>query len=253
MLRAQPSSEHEKSTEEFCLRWHNFQSNLLSVFDRLFHDEQFVDVTIACDGHLIKAHKMVLSASSAYFQQMFMLNPCKHPIVIMKDVPLAELRQILEFIYKGEINVQKCDIPQLLVVAEALQIRGLAQVNHVDEPKPSTSNACSREQRKTNRSDRSANRKRHSASMKSSTLIDDNVKAPKIQHKSTDRITLPSQDVFIGTNNAGIDDPDNAEPILIGSLQSVKSELDDELFEGYSNMDDSVSLSLQRFSLIKSI
>lgn len=56
------------SSQRFCLRWNNHQSNLLSVFDQLLHDESFVDVTLAVEGQLLKAHKMVLSACSPYFQ-----------------------------------------------------------------------------------------------------------------------------------------------------------------------------------------
>lgn len=56
------------ASQRFCLRWNNHQSNLLSVFDQLLHDESFVDVTLAVEGQLLRAHKMVLSACSPYFQ-----------------------------------------------------------------------------------------------------------------------------------------------------------------------------------------
>ena len=46
--------------------------------------EAFCDVTIACDGASVKCHKMILSACSAYFQQLFMENTCDHPIVFLK-------------------------------------------------------------------------------------------------------------------------------------------------------------------------
>lgn len=61
------------SSQRFCLRWNNHQSNLLSVFDQLLHDESFVDVTLAVEGQLLKAHKMVLSACSPYFQVILYL------------------------------------------------------------------------------------------------------------------------------------------------------------------------------------
>ena len=41
-------------------------------------------MTIACDGASVKCHKMILSACSAYFQQLFMENTCDHPIVFLK-------------------------------------------------------------------------------------------------------------------------------------------------------------------------
>lgn len=115
--------------QQFCLRWNNYQSNLTSVFDQLLQSESFVDVTLACDNHSIKAHKMVLSACSPYFQALFFDNPCQHPIIIMRDVKWPELKAAVEFMYKGEINVCQDQIGPLLRVAEMLKIRGLADVN----------------------------------------------------------------------------------------------------------------------------
>lgn len=119
--------------QQFCLRWNNYQTNLTSVFDQLLQSESFVDVTLACDGHSIKAHKMVLSACSPYFQTLFFDNPCQHPIIIMRDIKWAELKAAVEFMYKGEINVSQEQIGPLLKVAEMLKIRGLAEVNSDQE------------------------------------------------------------------------------------------------------------------------
>lgn len=46
------------ASQRFCLRWNNHQSNLLSVFDQLLHAETFTDVTLAVEGHYLKAHKV---------------------------------------------------------------------------------------------------------------------------------------------------------------------------------------------------
>ena len=124
------------SPQQFCLRWNNYQSNLTNVFDQLLQSESFVDVTLACDGHSVKAHKMVLSACSPYFQSLFFDNPCQHPIVILKDIKWPEMKAVVEFMYKGEINVSQEQIGPLLKVAESLKIRGLADVNGEPEPGP---------------------------------------------------------------------------------------------------------------------
>nr|XP_044250461.1 protein bric-a-brac 2-like [Drosophila takahashii] len=115
--------------QQFCLRWNNYQSNLTNVFDELLQSESFVDVTLSCEGHSIKAHKMVLSACSPYFQALFYDNPCQHPIIIMRDVSWSDLKALVEFMYKGEINVCQDQINPLLKVAETLKIRGLAEVS----------------------------------------------------------------------------------------------------------------------------
>ncbi|XP_065225255.1 protein tramtrack, alpha isoform isoform X1 [Planococcus citri] len=117
------------SSQRFCLRWNNHQSNLLSVFDQLLHDESFVDVTIAVEGQLLRAHKMVLSACSPYFQALFVSHPDKHPIVILKDVPFADMRSLLDFMYRGEVSVDQDRLTAFLKVAESLRIKGLTEVN----------------------------------------------------------------------------------------------------------------------------
>lgn len=122
-------TKSSKKDQKFCLKWNNYQTNLTNVFDQMLQSESFVDVTLVCDGHSIKAHKMVLSACSPYFQSLFVDNPCQHPTIIMRDVKWLELKTAIEFMYKGEINVSQEEIAPLLRVAEMLKIRGLSDVN----------------------------------------------------------------------------------------------------------------------------
>lgn len=65
---------------------------------------------------------MVLSACSSYFQSLFLDHPARHPIVILKDVRHADLRTLINFMYKGEVNVQYCQLPELLKTAESLKV-----------------------------------------------------------------------------------------------------------------------------------
>ncbi|KAH9644175.1 hypothetical protein HF086_008664 [Spodoptera exigua] len=121
--------EPSDSPQQFCLRWNNYQSNLTSSFDQLLQTQSFVDVTLSCDGQSLKAHKVVLSACSPYFQSLFMDNPCQHPIIIMRDTKYCDLKAAVDFMYRGEINVSQEQIPALLKVAESLKIRGLTDVS----------------------------------------------------------------------------------------------------------------------------
>ncbi|XP_054933413.1 uncharacterized protein [Dermacentor andersoni] len=115
-------------SQQFCLKWNNHQSNMLAVFEQLLSNEALVDVTLACEGLSLKAHKMVLSACSPFFQALFVENPCKHPIVIMKDMRYMDLKAIVEFMYRGEVNVSQDQLSALLKTAETLKVKGLAEV-----------------------------------------------------------------------------------------------------------------------------
>ncbi|XP_049780697.1 protein abrupt-like isoform X4 [Schistocerca cancellata] len=113
--------------QQFCLRWNNFQMNITSQFEALRDEEDFVDVTLACEGQRLKAHKVVLSACSPYFKELFKSNPCKHPILFMRDVEFRHLKSLVEFMYAGEVNVAQAQLSAFLRTAESLQIRGLTE------------------------------------------------------------------------------------------------------------------------------
>ena len=117
----------ELGDQQFCLRWNDFQTNMVSSFKHLRDEKSFTDVTLACDGQTCKAHKMVLSACSPYFKALLEENPAKHPIIILKDVPFQHLTAILEFMYAGEVNVAQDQLPAFLKTAERLKVKGLAE------------------------------------------------------------------------------------------------------------------------------
>ncbi|KAL3280150.1 hypothetical protein HHI36_017650 [Cryptolaemus montrouzieri] len=111
--------------EQFSLCWNNFHSNLSSGFQALYKEEDLVDVTLAAEGKYIKAHKTVLSICSPYFKELFRVNPCKHPIVILQDVNHAALCSLLQFMYQGQVSVSQEEIPTFMKVAETLKVKGL--------------------------------------------------------------------------------------------------------------------------------
>ncbi|XP_045462332.1 protein tramtrack, beta isoform-like isoform X2 [Harmonia axyridis] len=112
-------------TQQFALKWNNFHSNLTSGFHDLFEASDLVDVTLATDGKFLKAHKIVLSICSPFFKEMFKVNPCKHPIVILKGVGHEHMKDILEFMYLGEVSVLRENLTCFLRTAELLQVKGL--------------------------------------------------------------------------------------------------------------------------------
>ncbi|XP_076260631.1 uncharacterized protein LOC143196649 isoform X2 [Rhynchophorus ferrugineus] len=111
--------------DQFSLCWNNFHANLSSGFHNLLKDEDLVDVTLAADGKFMKAHKTVLSVCSPFFKELFRVNPCKHPIVILPDVNYDALKSLLQFMYQGEVSVSQEEIPTFMKVAETLKVKGL--------------------------------------------------------------------------------------------------------------------------------
>ncbi|KAK7790303.1 hypothetical protein R5R35_007894 [Gryllus longicercus] len=120
--------------EHFSLRWNNFHSNMSSGFCALLQEDALVDVTLAAEGRVLQAHKLVLSVCSPYFKQIFAANPCKHPIVILKDVHHKQLSDLLNFMYQGEVNVRQEELATFLKTAELLQIKGLTEQEPQSSP-----------------------------------------------------------------------------------------------------------------------
>lgn len=111
---------------QVCLKWNSYHSNMQNSFPSLLDTEQFVDVTLACEGRSLKCHKMILSSCSDYLADLLRENPCQHPIILMKDLKFWEVEALVKFMYRGEVNVAHDKLPQLLNAAEALQVKGLA-------------------------------------------------------------------------------------------------------------------------------
>ena len=75
------------SGEKLFLQWNDFRDNVSSAFKDLRDDQEFTDVTLACeDGQQIEAHKVVLIASSPFFLSLLKKNKHPHPLVFMKGV-----------------------------------------------------------------------------------------------------------------------------------------------------------------------
>ncbi|KAJ9593730.1 hypothetical protein L9F63_014703 [Diploptera punctata] len=112
-------------SQEFCLRWSSYQDQLGEALRSLLDKELLVDVTLACDGRSLRAHRAILSACSTYFQELFEQSIHPHPIVILKDVRFDELQALVKFMYHGEVTMNNDSLPGFLKTAETLHIRGL--------------------------------------------------------------------------------------------------------------------------------
>ena len=87
-------------SEKFCLKWNDFQSNVSKSF-RIFRNEDYLhDVTLVGDDHIqVSAHKLVLSASSEYFKDLFKNNKHSFPMICLEGISSNDLTNILDYMY----------------------------------------------------------------------------------------------------------------------------------------------------------
>ena len=118
----------QPDSENFCLKWNDFAENVTTSFGQLHNDKDFSDVTLACgDGPQINAHRIVLTSGSLMFKALLEQNLMEKPVIFMRGVKSDQLTSIVDFLYKGETNIEQDNLNEFLALAEDLQLKGLTQ------------------------------------------------------------------------------------------------------------------------------
>jgi len=116
------------SSDNFCLRWNDFESNISTSFRELRDDSEFFDVTLCCDNgtDIVPAHKVILAACSPLFRKILSRQKNQqNPFLYLKGIHLKEMKAVLNFMYHGEVNVAQDSLNNFLAVAEELAVKGL--------------------------------------------------------------------------------------------------------------------------------
>ena len=117
------------TTEDaFCLKWNDFHTSVTTSFAELRDESDLLDFTVVCEGQTVRAHKLVLSACSGVFRQLFRSSSSgneHHPVFLFWDVKADDLRLLFNFMYDGQVNVAHDRLTSFLNLAEKLQVRGL--------------------------------------------------------------------------------------------------------------------------------
>ena len=109
-------------TDNFVLTRPDHQTSLAGCIKE---ETEFQDVTLACGDQQVKAHKVVLAASSPKLRSILLSNPHPHPLVYLTGVQFSVLEHILKFIYHGEVSISPDLLDSFLEVAQELQVKGL--------------------------------------------------------------------------------------------------------------------------------
>ena len=113
-------------SEKFCLKWNDFHSNIGKSFKSLRYEDDLFDVTLVSDDYnQVSAHKLVLSACSEYFKNIFKNNKHSHPLLCLEGVSLQDLNNVLDYIYNGEIQIFQDNLDRFLDVAQRFKLEGL--------------------------------------------------------------------------------------------------------------------------------
>ena len=114
--------------EKLCLKWNDFHVNVSKSFSTLRKEQDFHDVTLVSDDNeVISGHKVVLSASSEFFKNILRKADHAKPMIYLNGVRSKDLRQILDYIYEGEVQLFQEEVDKFLSIAYKLKIDGLIE------------------------------------------------------------------------------------------------------------------------------
>jgi len=116
-------------SEKFCLKWNEFEDNIRNSFKSFRSEGTLFDVTLATDdGHQIQAHKVILSAGSDFFRNIFSQCNQSNMLVYLKGISRVDLENVTNFLYNGETLVTQQDLNTFLETAQELKVTGLQNV-----------------------------------------------------------------------------------------------------------------------------
>ena len=119
-------SKETHTAEIFCLKWTDFQQNILSSYQEMRKESEFSDVSLVCEeDYTVEAHRIILTACSPFFKTLLGMNKHSHPMIYMRGLKAKDLEAIVDCIYHGETSIAQEDLNHFLALAEELKLKGL--------------------------------------------------------------------------------------------------------------------------------
>ena len=116
------------SAEKCSLAWEDFQQNAGGTFRDLREDGDFCDVSLVCeDNQQIPGHKVVLAASSPLLKSMLKSSQHSHPLLYFWGIKARDLSSLVDFIYRGQVQVYQSDLGDFLNLAKVLKVKGVSE------------------------------------------------------------------------------------------------------------------------------
>ena len=114
--------------------------HLTSLAGSIQEETEFCDASLACEDQQIRAHKVVLAASSPKLRNILLSLPHPHPLIYLSGVKFSILDNIIKFIYSGEVTISSDQVNSFLDVAQDLQVKGLTEGGQTGTEASNTTN-----------------------------------------------------------------------------------------------------------------
>ena len=120
-------------SEKFSLKWNDYNSNWNRSLSKLRENNAFADVTLITDDKVkFSAHRILLSSCSNVFDFILKDSNQANPLLYLGGMNSINLGFILDYIYKGEVNLYQEQLDSFLESANELEIEGLLVCDNQD-------------------------------------------------------------------------------------------------------------------------
>ncbi|XP_012160413.1 kelch-like protein 1 isoform X2 [Ceratitis capitata] len=102
----------------------NFATQLLGRIQQLYDEQKLVDVTFKAFNPtvLIPAHRLILSATSGYFQKLFSRDQDTSPIIEINEINSDTFERLIAFCYTGRTLITHENVAEMLKASVILQL-----------------------------------------------------------------------------------------------------------------------------------
>ena len=122
------------------MNWNAYDADIRESFRKLREEKKLFDVTLVTDdGQHMQAHKIILSAVSNFFSDIFMKSNHDNMLVYLKGISSNKLESVIDFIYTGEAFIIEEQLNIFIETGKELQVKGLeGELTRVIENKNET-------------------------------------------------------------------------------------------------------------------
>ena len=116
-------------SQKFSLKWNDFNTHVRKAFIEFRDENSFCDVTLVSDdNHEFQAHKVVLSTCSDYFKNLLRRRKNNDSTICLERLTCQELKSVINYIYKGEIEIEKHHLKRFVEIAKRFRLAGLQKL-----------------------------------------------------------------------------------------------------------------------------
>ena len=116
------------------IQWEHHARNIQSCLENAFTDASYTDVTLVTDDfQSFASHRLILSSLSETFHEILKMSSHSHPMIYLKGFKSSDVLNILNFIYKGQVQIPTKDLNDFVGKAQELKLLNIQKQFHKNE------------------------------------------------------------------------------------------------------------------------